>query len=1842
MIHAQRIKYKKRKGKSMRKKTMYPKISTGLILSLFLSSIMPGVSTTYAAIPTDNGYVESITESEEPHINEDGMIPGYAEYLKPGMSTMSLNDDSLFATTRNRAMIESDYIEAAISDDGRFTIGNLIGREDTDNDDNKILMFGHPFSRTSYTTVFIDGTPHVFSASKDLQIVDDRTAITSQEIAGVEITQKIEIVSNNDSGKEDTVKISYEAENKGDAHRTVGFRIMLDTMLGGNDGAPFKLPGIGNVTTETELVGNEIPKYWQAYDNLDNASVFAVGTLYSNISDRPDKVQFARWPGVTNDPGHYQVTEGSQITGDSAVALYWDAQTLYTNAKMSVSTSYGVGYASLDASGNQNITIENDEFGIIVTDVHGAPIENAAISVDNKVYNTDKNGIAKWKVANEINNAFIRIKKENYQEKLMIQNIKKGSVISATLNSIDSDNIITGVYAEYNNKMIDLLSEYLSFSEYKEDEDRDTSYDQKTKLKIKAEISKKVDRPSYQIVQGLNVIAEDSKPEFEFDVYNFINNASSTYREPALEGFSTGENVRLLIFSNGKKIESQELAIKVYPPKYHMEGSADFELGFDPGFTLTIPEDVPIVGNSELNVLDGENDIPLTAAFSLSDKSIKIGLNIPKDMFEEMTFNTNKRHEYYRALEKAKNGNFNDIKKFLKKRRLHYNSKLLEGSLSLVGYGEASYVSEDRFDFSLNVHVFGEINGSAIYQTIIVVVPVYVKGEAEAKLGFEGVAGARLHTSPECRLENFNWDLDLNPSVAVKPSVGAGFNGVLSVGVGGKLGIDSLYKVKTAYAELNINANLFMEAYVSPFVHYEKEFANKTWNIYSGYLRDLNNAENGSQVFATNYLGNYYVIDADDIQYYAAANDFNDVIIDSTALRGNTVKLEAGVNEDAYAFYLDNGNGSDLSNAGLMFTHIASASNADPDSSVEIEEPVRLWSLASSSNARKNDNTQEIYYDVYRDGNIAYIAVAKLNNNIEELDDPASILRASDIYYLELDIKNNNVKTVKRLTNNDTIDVNPKIYHDSNGVHVTWISIDDTDGDILSDKAKYNIHLYHESATKEFVHEDVGHITGLTIGSFANNVKAVFAADTDGSIITSDDTELFTFDGHRLERITNNNVQDAAPQAYNNGKSFMWYSDGSIMKSADLKSYDVVANKEKGVSTAFRIIEGNGKRLLAWEDTQLNFENVFIFAMNESSTGWSDPYILYAGEDYLISDLDGYIGKNGPTLLHMNTGNILEDVNAGTALVFSKNILNTNLVFDTIEYDEDDVKIGKELPIDITVSNKGNTTIKEITVYVDDEVVAVKDVNLHPGSHTTIKNIKFEVPEMEGETNFSLAVEATKTQNPYNSQDASDSVFESDMNDNFKELKLGYTDLMVESNLEVINNSDYIAVKISNYSYMDSGVNVKLLADTEDGPVLHEQEIDNISAGTTKILKFNIKDLAAGGNLDRIVTVISPRCDEIITENNKTTLYVNDMINRYNLSVIAEEGGHVDQVSGNYKVGEEIHLKATAFAGYKFAGCNCSVDGVIDNLTSAETTIYMPNQNLEIYAKFEKTNAETYKFQRQASDGGYITGATPGNYPEGVIIHLKAIAKSGYRFVRWTCDSNNVIQNIDSNEISFVMPRKDITVKAEFEKVFDTDTDDSGHGGNSRDDSSENENKPHNLITFASDLNGGTWINTSIGWQLKKSSNGEMARKQWVLVNEKWYVFDEFANMMTGWQLVNGKWYYLDQVNGHMLTGWIKLNNLWYYLDPNSGIMVTGWHNINNQWYYFNSKNGQMLTGWLCDNNLWFYLDQTIGNMLTGWQQIDGKWYYFKTTSDGKLGSMVTNTWIDNYYLNESGILTKN
>lgn len=174
-----------------------------------------------------------------------------------------------------------------------------------------------------------------------------------------------------------------------------------------------------------------------------------------------------------------------------------------------------------------------------------------------------------------------------------------------------------------------------------------------------------------------------------------------------------------------------------------------------------------------------------------------------------------------------------------------------------------------------------------------------------------------------------------------------------------------------------------------------------------------------------------------------------------------------------------------------------------------------------------------------------------------------------------------------------------------------------------------------------------------------------------------------------------------------------------------------------------------------------------------------------------------------------------------------------------------------------------------------------------------------------------------------------------------------------------------------------------------------------------------------------------------------------------------------------------------------------------------------------------------------------------------------------------------------------------------------------------KEDVSDGTGRNDNNVTSGGPSGGsGPTGNTKVGWQY---------------INNYWYYYyPDGSYQKSGWAAVNGKWY-LFQSDGRMLTGWQNINNQTYYL-ANSGEMVVGWVPWNNRWYYMNPTQdayvGCMLKSRWADVNGKSYYFGSDGAMAEGWVQVDGNWYYFYPGA----GNKAVNTWIDTFYVNESGV----
>lgn len=267
--------------------------------------------------------------------------------------------------------IKNDFIFFEINpgpgETGRFSIETIGGDPTVDSDNNKILIYGRPRPWTSFTTFKIDGEDYVFGGQtkkragrgakygeviESAKALEGGSAITKCRIAGLDVTQRLDITGGPVSGMLDTIRITYVVSNPTDQPKEVSARVVLDTLLGSNDGAPFRV-GLRDVTMETKLAGGQIPEFWVAFDSLENPGVVARGTLRGENLTAPDEVLFSNWGkladnpfDVPHEPGKSFLREGEEEM-DSATALFWRNRTVRPGGEVRFVTMYGIDYLNV-------------------------------------------------------------------------------------------------------------------------------------------------------------------------------------------------------------------------------------------------------------------------------------------------------------------------------------------------------------------------------------------------------------------------------------------------------------------------------------------------------------------------------------------------------------------------------------------------------------------------------------------------------------------------------------------------------------------------------------------------------------------------------------------------------------------------------------------------------------------------------------------------------------------------------------------------------------------------------------------------------------------------------------------------------------------------------------------------------------------------------------------------------------------------------------------------------------------------------------------------------------------------------------------------------------------------------------------------------------------------------------------------------------------------------------------------------------------------------------------------------------------------------------------------------
>jgi hypothetical protein len=266
----------------------------------------------------------------------------------------------------NIVTLSNKYIAIVVNareqNTGRFSVNTTGGDPYRLGDENKPLIYGGHNPWTSYTTVQVDRTNFVFGGPTETRAgrsgrygrVVSPPAVVGNEIHtvcdldGIQVQQVLGFTKSPTTGLADTARIEYTIKNTSERSRQVGLRIVLDTMLGANDGAPFRVEE-AEVLTDRLYRAAQMPAFWQAFDSLGDPQVMAQGTLKGGDVTIPDLAFFTNWGSLADSPWDFDVQPARDFTRkgefelDSALAVRWEPAFLAPGEERVYVAYYGLG-----------------------------------------------------------------------------------------------------------------------------------------------------------------------------------------------------------------------------------------------------------------------------------------------------------------------------------------------------------------------------------------------------------------------------------------------------------------------------------------------------------------------------------------------------------------------------------------------------------------------------------------------------------------------------------------------------------------------------------------------------------------------------------------------------------------------------------------------------------------------------------------------------------------------------------------------------------------------------------------------------------------------------------------------------------------------------------------------------------------------------------------------------------------------------------------------------------------------------------------------------------------------------------------------------------------------------------------------------------------------------------------------------------------------------------------------------------------------------------------------------------------------------------------------------------
>ena len=1003
------------------------------------------------------------------------------------------------------------------------------------------------------------------------------------------------------------------------------------------------------------------------------------------------------------------------------------------------------------------------------------------------------------------------------------------------------------------------------------------------------------------------------------------------------------------IRDDGKYCKPAKLGLSTYTGVFGLHDGDEVKL-MDK-LELPIPSDIPFLGGSVISLDLGYIPVKVKS----KGDTVRIGLGTDnlfdpedKDMWEKLKESVRKGAAAYGATGTVDLGG--EVKPDLK----------------ITGFAEGKITAHGLEVVSGEMIIQAEIKYEHEWQTFAWVIPIVIKVgvglELENTLEIDWENGLKVNDRVELTIPN------------LKPKAGIGIAYVADVSVYGEaenvLGFDT--KTNYYFGELKGEAGLSAKVLL-----WEGKWClvSGQWRYAEGYLKNGHSFDEMS----------YSLISRDYLKEqsgWLGDNPAKDAVgaKQTSVLQENVLSIAspmlANVNGKLIAVWIaDDGSRTTGNHSQLVYSLYNEADNT-------WSAPAAVW----------NDGTADFTPQMVSDGTNAYVVWVDANTVFDENVTTEQMAAACEISYAKLSVDENGNGTVsqqRRLTENSSLDFQPSVAVDANGVHIAWIR--NAANDLLAQSGTNAIMYCTETGSETELHSLATPISSLAIGCMNGNVCVACCSDEDGDAATVDDVKTyFGTVGGSFAAITEGASNSSAVSFMRFGSegNKLFFMNNSILYSYDgnaIKQYDSVTEPGNDYSI---INDGSNTTYLLYNANNGDNSQLYLRIYDPSNDTWKQPIALTNTPGYAENFSAAVLGTKVVAMFTRSDVTMAADsMETSTDLYAVVMTPAHDLCLSDVAYDSDSITLGGTLPITLTVKNNGELDETGVVVTVSANGVETQsftiDTLLNSGDTQQV-SIEYVLPNTAAVTEFTFSITSSSGE-------------EILLDDNSIAKELFLADLSIDVHKLMSDSVSTVLVPVSNIGFVDTNATLYIRRDTEDGEILAQFDMGVIHAGMMQVMEFYdayIKSLMEGSS-SLCFSVIADNDEYMIVNNSNfisvTEIDLSDSQYKFAVTFVNMDGEVLS--TQNIAYGDAaVAPEAPAMEGYIFIGWDKEFGCITDTMT---VTARYAIARTVTFVDWDGTVLST----QVVADGN---SATAPEAPE----------REGYTFTGWDVEFTSVTENI--------------------------------------------------------------------------------------------------------------------------------------------------------------------------------------------------------------------------------------